>query len=80
MIPHPAEDPGWPLSESAARAARPSAVVRIGIVARAAPRNARLIRPNTIGTPLASPTASMTAPYTAVHSDPTPNASVKYSA
>ena len=33
--------------------------------------------PNTIGTPAASPAASMITPYRATHSDPTPNASVK---
>ena len=78
------QDPGVHAGEYARRSGRSRQVgrrsVRMGRVANAAARKATAIKPNTTGTPTGSPSCSITTPYSAVHSDPTPNASVKYSA
>src|SRR3954453_6760005 len=67
----------YPRVASNAAFSRARCSARIGTVPRAARTKVPAMSRNTTGTPWVSPRASMTSPYTRVHSDPTPNAIAK---
>ena len=79
------QDPRVHGRQYASRSGQPWAVAIarsswMGTVVSAATTKVTAMSQNTTGTPVPSPSASMITPYSAVHREPTPNASVKYSA